>query len=383
MKRISILGSTGSIGTQTLDVIRTHSDEFSVVGLSCGHNIDLFRDQLAEFKPLFAACADEKDAAILSKEFPKIHFESKMTGLCNCASLFDADMVVNSLLGMMGIRPTFAAINAKKDIAFANKETLVAGGKLLTNEVKAKGIKLLPVDSEHSAIFQSLEGHKNAKINKILLTASGGPFRGYTKEQIALVTKEQALKHPNWNMGAKITIDSATMMNKGLEIIEAAHLFDVDADMIEVYVHPESVLHSAVEFTDGAIIGQMGVPDMRVPIAYALSYPNRLSNIAKSVNLFELKALHFEKPDPEVFRCLGLALKAIKSGHPYQIAMNAANEEAVAAFLKDKINFVQIADVIEETLMAKSWGEIKTVDDIFETEKCARDLAKGYILKCE
>lgn len=379
MKKISILGSTGSIGTQTLEVIKNHSDEFQVLALSCGHNIELFRKQLKEFRPKFAVCANEEDAKVLSKEYPGIDFAYGMDGLCQLSSLEECDMVVNSLLGMMGLRPTFAAINAKKNIAFANKETLVAGGSFLTDAVRANGIDLLPVDSEHSAIFQSLQGYQGGGINKILLTASGGPFRGYTQEQLLNVSKEQALKHPNWNMGAKITIDSASMMNKGLEIIEASLLFGIDPSKIEVYVHPESILHSAVEFADGAIVGQMGLPDMKVPIAYALSWPKRLSNVANSVNLFELGALHFEKPDLEVFKCLALAYKAIKAGHSYQIVMNAANEEAVQGFLKDKITFTQIADVIEDTMNASKAETINSVDDIFELEKQSRALALEFI----
>ena len=381
MKKISILGSTGSIGTQTLEVIKNHSDEFQVLALSCGHNIDLFKNQLREFKPVFAVCANEKDAKALSKEFKDIDFAYGIDGLCQLASLSESDIVVNSLLGMMGLRPTFAAVNAKKNIAFANKETLVAGGKFLTDAVKENGINLLPVDSEHSAIFQSLQGYQGGGINKILLTASGGPFRGFSKDQLASVTKAQALKHPNWSMGAKITIDSATMMNKGLEIIEASLLFGIDPSQIEVYVHPESILHSAVEFADGAILGQMGLPDMKVPIAYALSWPKRLSNVAKSVNLFELGALHFEKPDPKVFRCLALAYQAIKAGHSYQIVMNAANEEAVQAFLNDKISFTQIADVIEDTMSSSKATKITSVDDIFELEKQSRSLALDFINK--
>ncbi len=380
MKKISILGSTGSIGTQTLDVIKSHSEEFKLVGLSCGHNIELFKKQLYEFKPEFASCADEKDCASLSREFPEIHFSYGMEGLCACAAL-DVDIVVNALLGMMGLRPTFSAIKAKNNIAFANKETLVAGGKFLTDEVEKQGINLLPVDSEHSAIFQSLQGNHNSRIKKILLTASGGPFRGYTIEQLSTVTKFQALKHPNWNMGAKITIDSATMMNKGLEIIEASLLFGVNPDNIEVYVHPESILHSAVEFCDGAIIGQMGVPDMKLPIAYALSWPNRMNNIANSVNLFELNSLHFEKPDCRVFKCLALAQNAIKAGHSYQVVMNASNEEAVAAFLDDKITFIQIADVIEDCLNSSATVNISSVDDIYELETQSRVRAKHFIDK--
>jgi len=382
MKKISILGSTGSIGTQTLEVISQFPEQFQVCGLTCGHNIELFREQVKKFKPYYAACAEESDCLKLNKEFPDVVFGYGMEGICTAASLEEADIVVNSLMGMMGLRPTFKAIESGKDIAFANKETLVAGGSLLVEAVRDYNIKLLPVDSEHSAIFQCLQG-AGSKIKKILLTASGGPFRGYTKEQLANVTKAQALKHPNWSMGAKITIDSATMMNKGLEVIEASLLFGVSPDDIEVLVHPESVLHSAVEFVDGAVIGQMGVPDMKVPIAYALSWPNRLPDISKSLNLFDIASLHFEKPDLEVFRCLALAKKAIAAGHSHQIAMNAANEEAVDAFLKDRITFNNIADVIEDTLNAHKWDEIINLEDVFATEEKSRALAKELIKKRE
>ncbi len=381
MKKISVLGSTGSIGTQTLEVVSKYSDSFQIVGLTCGHNIDLFKKQLAEFKPYYAACTEEKDCIELNKEFPDIVFGYGMEGLCQAARLKEADIVVNSLLGMMGLRPTFAAIESGKDIAFANKETLVAGGSLMVEAVRDYNIHLLPVDSEHSAIFQSLQGYSGGGIKKLLLTASGGPFRGYTKEQLSSVTKAQALKHPNWSMGAKITVDSASMMNKGLEIIEASLLFGIDPDKIEVLVHPESILHSAVEFSDGAVIGQLGIPDMKIPIAYALSWPYRLPEVSNSVDLFKLGALHFEKPDPEVFRCLGLALKAIKAGHSYQIAMNASNEEAVAAFLNDQISFIQIPDIIEDCLSAHSWDEIINLDDVFATEEKSRALAKELIKK--
>lgn len=380
MKTLVVLGSTGSIGTQTLEVVRRHKDLFKVLALSCGHNTDLFREQLKEFAPKYAACADEKDAAALSKEFPKTEFSYGIDGLCALASLSECDIVVNALLGMMGLAPTFAAVKAKKDIAFANKETLVAGGKLLTDAVKESGIKLLPVDSEHSAIFQCMNASPNT-VKKILLTASGGPFRGYTKEQLKGVTKAQALKHPNWSMGAKITIDSATMMNKGLEIIEASLLFDVAPDNIEVYVHPQSIVHSAVEFADGAVIAQMGTPDMKLPIAYALSYPKRLDNISESLDLFAIKDLSFEKPDLSVFKCLDIAYKAIKAGHKYQVVMNAANEECVAAFLNDKIGFTDIADTIEKVIGENSWADIRSLDDIFETERLSREKAKELIGK--
>ncbi len=378
MIKISLLGSTGSIGTQTLEVVRRHKDEFIVTALACGHNISLFKKQLAEFRPEIAVCAEEADCKALSAEFQDIEFSYGMEGLCAAASFEGADIVVNALLGMMGLRPTFAAVRAGKNIAFANKETLVAGGSLLMNEVKKSGISLLPVDSEHSAIFQCLGTSPN-KAKKILLTASGGPFRGCTKEQLMSVTKEQALKHPNWSMGAKITIDSATMMNKGLEIIEASLLFDMDPSKIEVYVHPQSVVHSAVEFEDGAVIAQMGTPDMKLPIAYALSYPRRLGNISDSLNLFEIKDLTFEKPDADVFRCLDIAYRAISAGHKYQVVMNAANEEAVAAFLDDRIRFCQIADAIEETIEKRSWADIESLDDIFETEKESRAICRDII----
>ncbi|MBR6025575.1 MAG: 1-deoxy-D-xylulose-5-phosphate reductoisomerase [Firmicutes bacterium] len=378
MKKIALLGSTGSIGTQTLEVVRRHSDEFIVTALACGHNISLFRKQLEEFRPEIAACAEEADAKLLSEEFKDIEFSYGIEGLCALAEYTGADIVVNALLGMMGLRPTFAAVRAGKDIAFANKETLVAGGSLLTREVKESGIKLLPVDSEHSAIFQCLNTSPN-KTKKILLTASGGPFRGFTKEQLKAVTKEQALKHPNWKMGAKITIDSASMMNKGLEIIEASLLFDMDPSLVEVYVHPQSVVHSAVEFEDGAVIAQMGTPDMKLPIAYALSYPRRLGNISESLNLFEIKTLTFEKPDTDVFKCLDIAYKAIKAGHKYQVVMNAANEEAVAAFLADKIKFRQIAEVIEATIEKRDWADITSLDEIFETEDLSRNICREII----
>ncbi len=379
MKNLSILGSTGSIGTQTLDIVRKHSDEFKVIALTCGHNINLFREQLKEFSPKFAVCAEESDMKILSKEFPHIDFSYGLDGICTAASLEDVHMVVNSLLGMMGIKPTYDAILTGKDIAFANKETLVAGGEFIMKAVKEKGIAFLPVDSEHSAIFQCLQGAGDNKIKKILLTASGGPFRGYTKEQLQNVTKAQALKHPNWSMGAKITIDSATMMNKGLEIIEACRLFDVPAKDIEVVVHPESAIHSAIEFCDGSIIAQIGKADMRIPIAYALSYPRRLGNVADPLDLFELGTMHFEKPDPNVFKCLGLAMKAIELGGSYTIVLNAANEEAVAAFLNDKISFTQIGDAVEDALSKHSKTEIKEIDNIFEIEKEAREAVKEYI----
>lgn len=379
MKKLVILGSTGSIGTQTLDIVRTHPDEFSVIALTCGHNIDLFRTQLREFEPALAVVAEEGDAIELSAEFPDIAFSCGMDGICMAACLEECDMVVNSLLGMMGIRPTYEAINAGKDIAFANKETLVAGGELITDAVKKNGIAFLPVDSEHSAIFQALQCAGDNEVRKIILTASGGPFRGYSYDQLKNVTKAQALVHPNWNMGAKITIDSATMMNKGLEIIEASRLFQAYPSMIEVVVHPESAVHSAIEFEDGSIIAQMGRADMKMPIAYALTYPRRLKNVGESLDFFKLGTMHFEKPDPEVFRCLKLAYQAIEAGGSYTIVLNAANEEAVAAFLADRISFIQIADAVEESLNRHRKCRISSLSDIFEVERASRLAVEDFI----
>ncbi len=388
MKSITILGSTGSIGRQSLDVIRAHRSEFSVSAVTCGKNISLFREQLKEFKPALAVCAQKEDAQTLAAEFPGIRFLWGSEGLTEAAAQSDCGMVVNSLLGMMGIGPTYEAIKACKAIAFANKETLVAGGSLIMNAVKEYGVDFLPVDSEHSAIFQCLQGRAGNPLRRILLTASGGPFRGFSREQMRSVTKQQALKHPRWSMGAKITIDSATMMNKGLEIVEASWLFDVPAGKIDVHVHPESILHSAVEFEDGSVLGQMGNPDMRVPIAYALSWPKRLpltsdegmeGGCAAPLDLFSIGALHFEKPDLNAFPCLALAYKAIELGKSYPIVLNAANEEAVAAFLADRISFCRIGELVEKAMEAHKPADIGCVEDIFEVERETREIVKGVI----
>ena len=379
MKKIAVLGSTGSIGTQTLDVISKYPELFKADVLTCGKNIGLFRKQLEQFSPSLACVQRAEDAAELSAQFPDIRFEYGEKGLIESACSNDCTMVVGALLGSMGLKPTLAAIEAGKDIAFANKETLVAGGSLVMEAVKRKGVAFLPVDSEHSAIFQALSGSNGNPVHKIILTASGGPFRGFTAQQLATVTKAQALKHPNWAMGAKITTDSATMMNKGLEIIEASWLFGVPADQIEVVVHPESAIHSAVEFNDGSIIAQIGAPDMRLPIAFALSYPDRLASPGRRFSFTDLACMHFEKPDPEVFRCLGLAYRAIKDGGSYPIVLNAANEEAVAAFLSDKISFIQIADCVEDALNSHCVTQITSVDDILDIERVVREKTKAYI----
>ena len=388
MKHIAVLGSTGSIGRQSLDVVRAHRSSFSVSSLTCGKNIGVFREQLKEFKPALAVCAEKEDAERLVAEFPGIRFLYGPEGILEAAVSSDAELVVNSLLGMMGIRPTYEAVLAGKDIAFANKETLVAGGSLIMDAVKKTGVNFLPVDSEHSAIFQCLQGRADNRIRRILLTASGGPFRGFTAEQMRGVTREQALKHPRWTMGAKITVDSATMMNKGLEIIEASWLFGVPASRIDVHVHPESILHSAVEFMDGSVLGQMGNPDMRVPIAYALSWPERLEltedkimedGSVQPLDLFSIGSLHFEKPDLNAFKCLALVYRVIDAGKSYPIVLNAANEEAVAAFLADRIRFYEIAELVEKAMDAHRPAEIRCVEDIFEVEREAREIVSGAI----
>ncbi len=377
MKKIAILGSTGSIGTQALDVIRHNRDKYKVTALSCARSLDLLRSQIREFEPLFVSVASEEDARQLSREFRDIVFFCGDDGLTEIASMKESDMVLNSLMGMRGLEPTLAAIEAGKDIAFANKETLVTGGELVMDAVAANGVKLLPVDSEHSAIFQCLQGNKDNKIKRIILTASGGPFRGYSLEQLSEVTLEQALAHPNWSMGDKITIDSATMLNKGLEVIEAKWLFDVPLDKIQVVVHPQSVLHSAVEFEDCSVIGQMGNPDMRVPIAYAFSYPERLdlSDTVESLDLFALdEGLTFHKPDTEVFRTVKMAYEACEKGGSYPVVLNGANEVLVDLFLRNKIKFIDIQNTLEKLLWEHDPVYNMTLEQILEEDHKIREL---------
>ena len=302
-----------------------------------------------------------------------------MAGLIEAATLENADLVVNSVVGMVGLKPTLAAANAKKDIAFANKETLVTGGEIVNRRLKETGVKLLPVDSEHSAIFQSLQGAPENSLKKILLTASGGPFYGRKRKDLENVTVKDALNHPNWSMGAKITVDSASLMNKGLEVIEAVHLFGVTADKIEVLVHRQSILHSAVELCDGAVIAQLGTPDMRLPIQYALTYPNRADNAFEHLSLTDIGTLTFEKPDTETFKCLPLCIKAINEGGLAPTAVNGANEEAVALFLQGKIRFLQIADLVEKALEEVKNKRDFTLEDIFCTDKAARKLVRDSI----
>lgn len=349
MKNIIVLGSTGSIGTQTLETARLHG--FSVKGLSAYNNALLLEQQAREFSPDSVCIVDEKGYTDLKQRLSDTNVKvlGGKSGLCELAAK-KCDMTVNAVVGMDGLEPTLAAIEAGNAIGLANKETLVVGGELVKAAAKAKNVPVLPIDSEHSAIFQSLMGNDGNRIEKILLTASGGPFYGYTSEQLRAVTKEQALKHPNWSMGKKITIDSATLMNKGLELIEAVRLFDVTPEQVEVIVHRQSIIHSAVEYEDGAVIAQLGVPDMKIPIQFALTYPKRFPTATRRLSLTDIGTLTFSKADEEVFVCLALAKQAIAEGGNAPCILNCANEAAVAAFLADKIPFYRIGELVGEAL---------------------------------
>lgn len=351
IKTLSILGSTGSIGTQSLDVCDMQG--YKVAALSAYSNAKLLEEQIRKYKPAVAALVDEKAAQELkiAVKDTDTRVLSGMDGVCECASYKEADTVINSVVGMAGLKPTLTAIESKKTIALANKETLVAGGKLVMGRAKELGVPILPVDSEHSAIFQSLQGCPEKKaLKKIILTASGGPFFGKSKQELKDVTVEQALKHPNWAMGAKITIDSASMMNKGLELIEAVWLFDVAPDDIDIVVHRESVIHSLIEYVDNSVIAQLGVPDMRIPIQYALTYPDRIPSPVKELSLTDYMNLTFYKPDYDTFRCINLCRDAIRKGGLYPAIANAANEEANYLFRHGKIKFLQIAELVEKAL---------------------------------
>lgn len=384
MKKISILGSTGSIGVQTLEVCRNLKD-IKVEAITANSSIDKIEEQIKEFKPKLVSIMDNDKAEELKERLSKtvygnIKVMSGMDGLVEAATMDSADTVVVSVVGNIGIKPTYEAIECKKEIALATKEVMVSGGNLITGKLKEKGVRILPIDSEHSAIFQSLQGNSMNKIRRIILTASGGPFRGRKKAELINVTAAQALKHPNWSMGAKITIDSASMMNKGLEVIEAKWLFDVDVDQIQVVVHPQSILHSAVEYEDGAVIGQMGVPDMKVPISYALTYPNRVENGFEKLDITKVGTLTFEEPDTETFECLSLAYKAIKAGGTMPAVLNAANEIAVAAFLKGSIGFMDIPRIIKNTMENHKVIHNYSIDELLAADSCGRSYA-AKILK--
>ena len=371
MKKIAILGSTGSIGTQTLDVVREHSDELQVVALAAGSNKERLKEQIKEFHPKLVSLSDEKKAQELKEELAgeQVEVVCGMEGLIEVAGADSADVVVTAVVGMMGILPTMEAIKKGKDIALANKETLVTAGHLISPMAKEYGVSILPVDSEHSAIFQSLQGEPKAALDKILLTASGGPFRGKSAEFLETVTLEDALNHPNWSMGPKITIDSSTMVNKGLEVMEAKWLFGVDYSQIEVVIQPQSIIHSMVQYVDGAIIAQLGTPDMRVPIEYALFYPERRSLSGDRLDFSKLSQITFEKPDYKVFRGLSLAIEAGKTGGTMPTVFNAANERAVAKFLKGEIKYTDIVRSIEKCMDAHKVSAHPDLEEILATEQ--------------
>ncbi len=370
MKNIAILGSTGSIGTQTLDIVREQGD-IRVWALTAGKNVDLLEKQIREFHPKLAAVWQENEAQKLRLMVRDLDVKvvSGMEGLIEAAVIPESDILVTAVVGMIGLRPTVAAIRAKKSIALANKETLVTAGHIIMPLAEEFRVQILPVDSEHSAIFQSLNGEAGNKISKILLTASGGPFRGRTKEQLAGMKVEDALKHPNWSMGRKITIDSATMINKGLEVMEARWLFGTDLNQIQVVIQPQSVIHSMVEYEDGSIIAQLGTPDMRLPIQYALYYPQRRPLSGRRLDFFSLGSITFEKPDLETFEGLKLAYEAASRGGNMPAILNAANERAVAKFLDYKINFMEITQIINDCMLHCAYKEQPDLDEILETEQ--------------
>ena len=369
MKNIAILGSTGSIGTQTLEIVSDNED-LNVVGLAAGHNTDLLERQIRQFMPKIAVMGDEKCAADLKKRVKDLPVKvlAGMDGMIEMARMEESDMLLTAIVGMIGIRPTIAAIKAGKDIALANKETLVCAGHIIMPLAKECKVGIYPVDSEHSAIFQSLHGENRERISKILLTASGGPFRGLSYDELKTKTKYDALKHPNWNMGNKITVDSATLVNKGLEVMEAGWLFGVPRDRIEVVIHPQSIIHSMVEYVDGGIMAQLGMPDMKLPIQYAIFYPDRRPMKGKKVDFFELGSISFERPDIETFRGLKMAYRAMDMGGSMPTVFNAANEKAVALFLNDKIRFTDIYDIIEDAMDNHSLLSDPSVEEILETE---------------
>lgn len=380
MKKIGILGSTGSIGTQTLEIVRSNPD-LQVVALAAGSNVSLMEQQVREFHPVLAVMGSEEASADLKSRIADTGTKvlAGMEGMLELAILPQMEILVTAIVGMIGIRPTIAAIEAGKTIALANKETLVTAGHIIMPLAKEKGVSILPVDSEHSAIFQSMHGENRQRVSKILLTASGGPFRGKKTEELQDITVEDALKHPNWSMGRKITVDSATLVNKGLEVMEAKWLFDVEPEQIQVVVHPQSIIHSMVEYVDGGIMAQLGMPDMKLPIQYALFYPDRRPMDGKRVDFFALKSISFEKPDIKTFRGLQLAYDAIAAGGSMPTIFNAANEKAVGLFLDKKIRFLVIYDLIQGAMEQHKVIANPTVDEILEAEAQAHAYISGKL----
>lgn len=380
-KQIAILGSTGSIGTQALDVIAQHPEEFEVYALTANNNIDLLIEQAIKFEPEVVVIANDKNYLVLKEalhQYP-IKVWAGIDAIADIVQSEHIDVVLAAMVGFSGLKPTINALKSGKTVALANKETLVVAGDYIIDLALRNGAPILPVDSEHSAIFQCLNGEGVNRINKIWLTASGGPFRNFSQEQLQGVSKEQALNHPSWNMGAKVTIDSSTLMNKGFEMIEAKWLFDVDPSHIEVVVHPQSIVHSMVEFEDTSVIAQMGLPDMRVPIQYAFTYPYRLKSNFKTANFFQLSSLTFEAPDLKVFRNLSFAYDAINKGGNMPCILNAANEIAVESFLQDKISYLGMSDALEQTMQRVSFIQKPSLDDYFETDAETRKVATDII----
>lgn len=379
MKGISLLGATGSIGTQTLDVIRSNPERFKLQAIAVGKNIDLTRKIIREFQPVIVSVQNKEDKERLKAEFPNnIKFTYGEEGLIEVATCEDTEVLVNAILGSVGLLPTLQAIEAGKTIAIANKETLVTAGHIVMTKAKEHNVTILPVDSEHSAIFQCLNGENEKEIERLIITASGGSFRDKSRDELVNVTVEDALNHPNWSMGAKITIDSATMMNKGLEVIEAHWLFNQPYEKIECLLHRESTIHSMVEFTDGSVIAQLGTPDMRIPIQYALTYPERLLSNSERLDLAKIGKLHFEKMDFERFRCLHFAYEAGKNGGTLPVVLNAANEVAVQAFLTGKISFLEIEDWIEKALTSHQVIANPDLQTILHVDKETRDIVSRY-----
>lgn len=378
-RTVSILGSTGSIGTQSLEVCEKHG--LKVTALAAHSSVKLLEEQTRKFAPEYVCIYNEGMYGELKSRLSDTSTKilCGMEGLCQIAALEQSDIVLNSVVGMVGLLPTLTAINAGKNVALANKETLVAGGTLVTSLAREKGVTIYPVDSEHSAIFQCLQGNKREQLSKIILTASGGPFFGKSYDDLRSVTKADALKHPNWDMGNKITIDSATLMNKGLEFIEAKWLFDLEPEQIEIVVHRQSVVHSAVEYNDYSVIAQLGVPDMKIPIQYALTYPERLECPTGRLSLTDYGRLTFEKPDYETFKCLSAAIEAISRGGAYPCLVNSANEEAVRAFLNDEISFIQIGEIVSSVLDVFEQSEISGYEDVMEADKKAREFVRNRI----
>ena len=381
MKRIAILGSTGSIGCSSLRVIEAHPEAYQVTALAAGKNVDLLAEQIRKFSPLVVAVLGDEEAESLKKRLDgghKTKIVSGREGFNHLATLEEVDTVISAITGAAGLVPTIAAIQAGKNIALANKETMVMAGPLVIEEVRRRGVTLLPVDSEHSAIFQCLQGHRRDDVRRVILTASGGPFRDFSYEEMGRVSPEQALKHPNWNMGPKITVDSATLMNKGLELIEARWLFGLDIHQIHILIHPQSVIHSMVEYKDGSILAQMGIPDMITPISYALSYPRHVDTMLPALDLERVGTLRFMKPDTGKFRCLELALQAAEIGESMPAVLNGANEVAVELFLRGRIGFLEIPSLIEETMKAHTPFVIESIEKVMEADAWARQRAADF-----